>query len=211
MGLRTWALALYCLASMSAPAAAHPHVFVDAKAGFTLNETGQLSSLKITWIYDAFTSLKLISILDLDQDNDGALSRADLDRIVLGQTVWPDEFEGDTYLESAGRAVALGRPENGRAAMTDARISVSFDLPLSVPLDMSQPAELRLYDPTYYFAYSTIEVSEDDTCTVELIPFESDGATSQLQATLALLSREETPEQENVGRLFADVVRLQCP
>lgn len=49
-----------------------------------------------------------------------------------------------------------------------------------------------------------------NTCDVEFIPFEPDAAAAALQAQLAALSREETPEQENVGRLFSDVVSLSC-
>ena len=70
------------------PCASHPHVFVDARTGFHFDAQGRLTALRITWTYDAFTSLKLFDILDLDKDNDGLLDDADRAAIVAGETEW---------------------------------------------------------------------------------------------------------------------------
>ena len=114
-------------------AQAHPHVFIDARAGFVLDDAGRLSAVQVTWTYDAFTSLTLMDMLDLDRDGDGALDAADRARLVEAQTIWPDDFEGDTYLEQNGASVALTRPTEGASWMVDAEISVSFELPLATP------------------------------------------------------------------------------
>lgn len=199
---------------LPAPAAAHPHVFVDAAVGFRVEGT-ELSSLRVSWVYDEFTSLILFDILSLDADGDGLLNDADLARVVEGETDWPDDYNGDIYLEAGGRQVALGRPMNASAEMPDDRIIVHFDLPLSAPLDLTDgPAILRLYDPNYYYAYTvtvrTGPMFEAGACAATVTPFEPDETTSALQDQLAALSREEFPEQENVGRLFADEVVLTC-
>jgi len=200
------------LAFVSAPASnAHPHVFIDARAGFVLDDEGQLTALRITWTYDAFSSLTLLDILDLDADGDGVLSDGDIARLVEAQTIWPDDFEGDTYLEQSGVPVALTRPTNGTASMPATQISVAFDLPLEAPLSQPRDVVLRLYDPTYYFAYSATGLEDTPAgCASEIVAFQPDNATSALRAQLALLSREETPEQEDVGRLFSDLVMLSC-
>ena len=209
--LRSTAL---CLALFGAgPALAHPHIFVDARSGFVFNEAGQLSALRIQWTYDAFTSLTLFDILDLDKDNDGLLDDADRAAIVAGETDWQDDYKGDTYLEAGGVDIPLARPLNGSAWLADDRISVAFDLPLQAPLELNGTVLLKLYDPSYYYAYTVVGLEETDMgeCMAELRNFEPDAATAELQAELALLSQEETPEQEDVGRLFADEVRLTCP
>ncbi|MEM9708994.1 MAG: DUF1007 family protein [Pseudomonadota bacterium] len=197
---------------LTTPVAAHPHVFVDARTGFTFDDAGRLAGLRITWTYDAFTSLTLFDILDLDRDGDGALDDDDRSAIVAGETVWADDYLGDTYLEMNGNDVALARPLNGSAWMADDRISVGFDLPLAAPLSLTGEVVLRLYDPFYYYAY-TVAAVEDEMpagCDAKLVPFVADAATEELQQKLAMLSREETPEEENVGRLFADEVWLRC-
>ncbi|MEM8823617.1 MAG: DUF1007 family protein, partial [Pseudomonadota bacterium] len=42
---------------LGAPAGAHPHVFVDAQSGFVFDDEGRLEALRITWTYDALTTL----------------------------------------------------------------------------------------------------------------------------------------------------------
>lgn len=199
-------------AFLAGPTLAHPHVFVDARAGFVLDAEGHLMGLRIMWTYDAFTSLTLFDILDLDKDGDGLLDDVDRAAIVAGETDWAEDYKGDTYLEMSGADVPLGRPENGAASLTDDKITVSFDLPLAAPQTVEGEVVLRLYDPSYYYAYAVTGV-EDVTsgqCDTTLIPFVADNATTELSAKLAMLSREETPDQEEVGRLFADRIVLAC-
>lgn len=209
---------LYCLlglvAGLFSPnlAEAHPHVFVDAAAGFQFDAEGQLVSLRITWTYDAFTSLTLFEILDLDRDGDGRLDDADKAAIVAGETEWAEDYKGDTYLEMDGSDIRLARPLGGSAWMADDRISVTFDLPLVDPLQTGGEIVLKLYDPSYFYAYDVVALqgTSREDCTARIVPFEADVATAALRQQLAALSREETPTQANVGRLFADEVRLTC-
>ncbi len=205
-------LALLSATSLADPASAHPHVFVDAKAGFQFDAKGRLVSLRITWTYDAFTSLTLFDILDLDKDNDGQLDDEDRAAIVAGETGWDEGYKGDTYLEMNGSDVSLARPVDGSAWMADDRISVSFDLPLASPVEARGDVVLKLYDPNYYYAYEVVALHDDlrEGCSATIVPFEPDAAAAELQQQLAALSREETPAQENVGRLFADQVWLSC-
>ncbi|MEM7076417.1 MAG: DUF1007 family protein [Pseudomonadota bacterium] len=202
---------LSCLQGVTS-AAAHPHVFVDAQAGFEFDTDGRLVSLRITWTYDAFTTLTLFDILDLDIDGDGQLNAADHAAIVAGETDWAPDYPGDTYLEMQDQGIALTRPVDSVAWMENEQISVAFDLPLQTPLEIKDEAVLRLYDPTYYYAYTIIGQSDVSHagCSADTVPFVADAASAKLQDQLAKLSREEMPEQENVGRLFSDEVWLRC-
>ena len=209
-------LAALALAGLAPQAAiAHPHVFVDARAGFHMGEGAVLEGLRVVWTYDAFTTLFLIETLDLDGDGDGALDDADRAAVVAGETDWPPGYEGDVYLEVGGAPRPLGRPQGGSAALEGDRLTVSFDLPLAEPV----PAQgagivLRLYDPTYYHAYAILDAGAAGPlpagCAATVIPFEPDAAEAALQAELAALARDETPAREGVGRLFADEVALAC-
>ncbi|QYX56465.1 DUF1007 family protein [Roseovarius sp. SCSIO 43702] len=215
--LRPARLALAALAIVSAETAqAHPHVFVDARAAFLVTDEGQLHALRISWTYDAFTTLRLFETLDLDRDGDGALDDADRAAIVAGETDWPPEYKGDTWLELGGAPRPLTRPENASALMEDERITVTFDLPLETPADLAGlEAILRLYDPIFYYAYTIhpaagLAPDLPGTCTTRIVPFEPDETTFALKEKLSALSREETPEDENVGRLFTDELHLSC-
>jgi ABC-type uncharacterized transport system substrate-binding protein len=100
-------------------------------------------------------------------------------------------------------------------AMTGDRISVQFELPLRSPLDLSAGgAILRLYDPTYYYSYSVVRHTDPaagtNPCHVEIRPFQPSFSTATLQSKLAALSREDIPDQPDVGRLFADEIIVTC-
>ncbi|MEI4487068.1 DUF1007 family protein [Frigidibacter sp. MR17.14] len=198
-------------ALLPAPALAHPHVFADSRAGFTFDAEGRLTGLRITWLYDAFTTLVLYDQLALDEDGDGQLNAADLARIAEGETDWPPEYDGDIHLSAAGRPVAMARPLNGSARMVGDRVEVTFELPLAQPLPPGA-ASLKLYDPSYYYAYSIkgIDAELPATCKAELHPFDPNDADRKILAALAALSREETPEDPEIGARFSDEIRLTC-
>lgn len=209
------ALCAAMMMSLSEPVRAHPHIFVDAGSDFLFDEAGRLAALRISWRYDEFATLFMFDVLDLDTDGDGRLDDADRAAIVAGETDWPPDYEGDVYLDVAGAKRALTRPENAVAEMVDDRIIVHFDLPLADPVDMSGiRATLRLYDPSYYYAYSATDtprlVNEPPGCAATIVPFVPDDAAAKAQAQLAALSREETPSQPNIGRLFSDEIVLSC-
>ena len=196
-------------------ASAHPHIFVDTKTGFQIEDDGLLTGLHISWTYDPFTTLFLFDVLDLDRDKDGALNDEDYANILRGETEWADDYVGDIYLEVNENIRPHLKPVDAQAEYTNDQITVRFFLPLAEPVKVAeQDVVLRVYDPNYYYAYSVIEISNQtklpETCEASLYSFEPDAVTSDLLVVLGSLSREETPEQANVGRLFSDDVALSC-
>ena len=206
------AIVLLCVSGLSH---AHPHVFVNAQTGFQIDAKKELQSLRISWRYDAFTTLFLFDALDLDKDGDGQLNEADLALVAAAETDWPPEYNGDVHLSVAGKAQKLNKPQNATAKIDAGEITVSFDLPLETPAALSkQSASLRLYDPFYYYAYSVTVDSESQKmkspCNATAIPFEPDKAEADTLLSLATLSREETPNDPDIGARFADEIVLTC-
>ena len=188
---------------------AHPHVFVDTNVEFVVNSS-QLTALRINWRYDEFTSLVLFDTLDLDPDGDGQFDDEDRQKVVRGETHWDDGYDGDIHLSSGDMPVAMGKPHSGEAEFREGRVALTFELPLAQPIEAAT-ATLKLFDPFYYYAYRVLEGSVDgDGCQLTLIPFAADAASAKLQDELAKLSREEFPDDENVGERFADTLRLSC-
>ncbi|MDG1167768.1 MAG: DUF1007 family protein [Sulfitobacter sp.] len=209
-----WGL-LFVVMCLGGPAKAHPHVFVDARTGFIFGTDGQLEALRISWIYDEFTTLILFESLNLDQDGDGQFSDADRAAVIDGETNWDREYKGDVYLEVAGQDYPLGRPEAAAVTLENNQVEVSFDLPLSQSVRIEDtPAFLRLYDPVFFYAYTILPAIDPidlpEGCQAQIVPFEPNAAENALQEKLTALGREEVPTQENVGRLFSDEVRLTC-
>lgn len=213
--LRTLLAATILLSGLDGIARAHPHVFIDADVGLVFQEDTTLSALRISWTYDEFTTLFLMENFDIDPDGDGVLTDADRAAIIKSETDWPDSFNGDVYLEVDGTTLPLGRPEDQSASLSKGRITVAFVLALNEPAKLvDRTSSLRLYDPYYYYSYTVTSAdlipAEGAVCGATVIPFEADAIAAQLQVKLLALSREEVPQQENVGRLFSDEVQIRC-
>lgn len=197
------------------PANAHPHIFVDADAGFVFNDAGHLVGVRVFWLYDAYTTLFLFDSLDLDKDRDGALNATDLEKVRQGETTWEPEYQGDTYLWIGGQKQILSRPLKTSAQMIEGRIGVSFEVHLQQPQNMAgRSASLKLYDPIYYYAYSIPGEGRifgaAVGCQVWVNRFDPDEKTANLQKELSALSREELPENLDIGSKFAEEIALQC-
>lgn len=197
------------------PANTHPHIFVDADGGFIFNEDGDLTAVRIFWLYDEYSTLFLYDILDLDKDGDGQLNEADLEKVRQGETTWDADYEGDSYLWIDGQKQLLLQPANTSAHMVKGRIGVSFELQLLTPLDMTgRSAQLKLYDPIYYYAYSIPNegriFGNAPGCHVRVKRFTADQYSAKLQKELSALSREDMPEDKNIGEKFAEEIILQC-
>ena len=208
-------VALLALLMLGTDVSAHPHVFVDVRGSFVVDDDGTLQAVRIHWLYDAFTSLVVQDILELDEDGDGQLNQADLDKFTAGETDWPPDYDGDTYLYLDGQKTRLSRPLDAAAAVDGDRIGIGFTLALDTPVPMAgRTATLKLYDPLYYYSYSVTPESHVDgpagECDFDIIPFTPDAQSARIQSRLAALSREEMPEDPNIGALFAETIELTC-
>lgn len=174
-----------------------------------------LVGVRIYWLYDAYSTLFIYDTQNLDEDGDGELSAADLEKVKLGETTWPVDYEGDTYLFIGDEKQALSRPMQASAELVAGRIGVSFELRLESPQDMvGRHARLKIYDPTYYYAYSVPGegsiLGNASGCQVWVERPDRDTQLAKLQQELSALSREESPNDLNVGAKFAEDTILQC-
>lgn len=196
-------------------ASAHPHVFVDGGVNFVIDDQGSLTALEVTWRYDLFETLYVLSKLGISPNSDGSLSDFDHTQLVANETAWPKGFDGAAHLSVAGTPIALSGPKSMQARLDQDRLSLTFvrDLDTSVAL-IGQHAEVAFYESTYYYAFSVTDKPRssrtDEACSIEVLPFATSEQLSTLQVTLAALGREETPDTENVGALFADKIVLDC-
>lgn len=213
------ALAVAAALALPLPAAAHPHVWIAAEAAFAIDAEGRLERVRITWVYDAFTSLYMVGALGIDTDADQRMTEADAAAVIADQLTWPADFAGDAHLTVAGSGVALGPPENATARFTDlGEIAIAFDRPLADPMRPGTGGEaaiLKLYDPSYFFTYDIVAEPElvggASGCALDRLPPDAQGRDlSALAVRLSELGRDETPDEEGVGAFFAERLVLAC-
>lgn len=217
------ALALVPLLSFAAlPAAAHPHVFIEAGLDFVLDEAGKLVAVDVTWIYDELYSLILIEDQGLDPDNDGELSADEIALLAAQDQIWEEDYEGDLYGKLDAAPIALAAPENFGLDYADGKIISTHRRPLAEPIDpKSGQVVFKTYDPWFYAAFDvTLPVRVVATvsggvagveCKAEVADADYEAASAKAQELIKSAPPESVEmDFPMVGEDFADIVTLTC-
>lgn len=211
-------LALSALLLLPAAAQAHPHIYIEGGTDFIFAPTGQLTQLRVTWIYDALSSLLMLEELGIAADQAEALSAPDRARLAAYQTSWDPGYDGDGYLWDGPRRVALSGPLNADASLTDGQVTITFLRDLAEPyrpaagLDSPGATVLKTYDPSYYTAYAVTaepRLEGARNCAARVLPFTPTGPLTALQDTLSTIPVDGDPAG-SPGELLADRILLSC-
>jgi ABC-type uncharacterized transport system substrate-binding protein len=138
----------------SAPAFAHPHIWVTAKAELVYTRDGKVWAVRHIWTFDAAYSSFLTQ--GLDANNDGKLSSNELQGLAKINTDALADFDYFTQLKANGVKQAFDPPHEPRMVFENGAATLAFDLPLKKPAG-SKMVTLEVFDPAYYvdFAIST--------------------------------------------------------
>ena len=199
-----------CLCLPISLAGAHPHVFVDVGLRFESDGKGNLTGVEVTWRYDDFFSLLILSDMGLDPDGDGVLTeaeRAELKGFDLEE--WPEGFEGDLYIHRGTEKIALAHPTPTGVALEDGRIVATHRRSFGpVPAD---GVRVEPYDPTYYVEYTLAgPVKLPDGCDHTIAEPDLDESQRAFREMISELSAEEQFDGIEVGNLFSDVMVISC-
>ncbi|MDF1855490.1 DUF1007 family protein [Pseudooceanicola sp.] len=192
----------------------HPHAFIDGGLGFVMAD-GQITHLSVTWIHDPLYTLFAITEAGLDPDGDGRLSEAEVASLVRIHQQWIEGFAGDSYLWADDQPVGLSKPQAAQGRMLpDGRFQMEFVRALDRPVDPRLArVTAKAYDPTYYTAYALTEapaVRGDPACRTQVTAARRDPTDAEMLSQLALLDRDDSPEDPSIGVRFADTISLQC-
>ena len=179
-----------------APAAAHPHVFIENKVAFVF-DAGKVTALHLTWAFDDVFSDSLL--VQFDADGDGTFD--DLESKAVGEGVLPNlkMFHYFTYVIVDGKPLDPIDPADFVASVDDKRI-VTFQMkvPLPQPVDPRSAAlSAEIYDSEYYVQ---VDLAQQDPVTLE----NADGAPCS--ATL----RDDTKRAYFGGVVIPQEISLQC-
>jgi ABC-type uncharacterized transport system substrate-binding protein len=189
------ALAVVLLLLSAAPAAAHPHVWVEASIVVEARD-GSAQNLHHAWRFDEMFSDFLITEFDLDGDL--VFSVNETRRIQEEAFSLLQEYGYFVDLREAGQRVQITAAEGLQAEIDPERRLVTYrfqtPLPHAIPLS-SAKLSLALYDETFYV---DIGFAMEDAVTFNGI----DGCSVELR---------EDPDIDLMGGLFhPKAVWLQC-
>ena len=200
---------------LSGPAAAHPHIFIDA--GFTLvrDAAGTPSAIEVRWRYDELYSLILLEERGLDPDYDLVLTEAETEATLGFDLNWSGGFTGGLSVMQDGAEVGLGPPEPvSLTLLPSGRFETIHRRPLHDAT--SAPLSVSIYDPEFYIAFEMIlpvGVADAPDCSAELVRADLDRAYAILEAALEEIGGAVAAEDNfpPVGAHFADRVEVTCP
>lgn len=135
----------------AAPAAAHPHVWVDAASEIVF-DGGRIVAVRHHWRFDeAFSAF---AAQGLDTDGDGALSREELQPLAQVNVESLSEYAFFTYLGLGGREIGFQAPVDYWLDQDAGFLTLHFTLPLEAPIEPSAEVVLEIGDPEYFVAFA---------------------------------------------------------
>ena len=135
---------------MTRSAAAHPHIFIDARVAFHMAD-GKVVAITQHWTFDAIFGGVVIHAFD--RNRDGKLDAGEVQRVRRGAFDALKDFNYFTVVRIGREELKLEKVTGFAAAVKDGRLTYRFTLPLPQPVDPSadRPAFLFL-DKTFYVA-----------------------------------------------------------
>jgi ABC-type uncharacterized transport system substrate-binding protein len=159
------AMATCALALCAGPAAAHPHVWINAVATF-LFEDRMLVGVRHHWEFDEMFASLVIE--EQDAGRNGKLDRAEIASIQANAFSNLRDYDYFTHVRIDGNDVPLHEVRDFAARIDDRVLVYEFTMPLAKPVDPGADRfAAGIYDPEYYVE---VLLDEDDPVRFEGLP-----------------------------------------
>lgn len=217
--LRAASLALGLAGFAAGEAAAHPHVFVDARVEVVFDKEGRISALRHVWRFDdAFSAF---ASQGLDANGDGILSIEELKSLAKVNVDSLKDYDYFTYLRVAGKRSGFKIPTEYFLQSSDGFLTLFYTLPLMQPVKPDAAGvTIDVYDPGYFVDYQLVDkdpaklVDAPATCA-----FDVKRKADPDAATAAILGQIPASERELPANLkamtntndMANRVVVKCP
>jgi ABC-type uncharacterized transport system substrate-binding protein len=216
---RAAALALAVVGATAGSAAAHPHVFVDARVEVVFDTEGRISALRHVWRFDdAFSAF---ASQGLDKNGDGILSIEELQPLAKVNVDSLKDYDYFTYLRAGGKRTGFKIPTEYWLQSEDGYLTLFYTLPLMQPVKPDKiGVTIDVYDPGYFVDYQFVEkdpaklAEAPATCAMEIKrKADPDAATAAILGQIPATERE-LPSNLKAMTSTADManrVVVKCP
>jgi ABC-type uncharacterized transport system substrate-binding protein len=207
-------IALAGVALISAPAAAHPHVFVDARAEIVFDAAGKISAIRNIWQFDeAFTAY---AVQGLDADGDNKLTDAELKPLAKVNVDSLSEFEFFTYLSIGDTGEKFVPPTEYWLEFHGGRLTLFYTLPLKTPVTPGPNTMLEVFDPEYFVAFTfaadpvTMDNPPPGCKAVYHPPQELDDKTMAILGSIPADQPDLPPDLQQAASVLANTITVEC-
>ena len=199
-----------------APALAHPHVWVTAKAEIVFDGHGEITAIRHIWQFDPdFTAY---ATLNLDTNNDGKLEASELKPLADTNIDALKEYDYFTHIYAGTRRIAVAKPTEYWLDFHGGRLTLFYTLPLAKPLKAAGDIMLEVGDPEYFVAINFLkgkEVTLDgdaNGCAANFRPPHAlDQRTMMMLGAIPASQHDLPPDLVQAASLLSNVITLRCP
>lgn len=135
----------------AAPALAHPHVWVTAKAELVYEADGKVTGVRHAWTFDKAYSAYVTQ--GLDRNGDGTFTPEELRDLAKENTESLVDFDYFTVLKANGKKQDFAPPRDYRMSYAEEAVTLSYFLPLKAPA-AARTMAMEIYDPTFFVAFT---------------------------------------------------------
>ncbi|MEF2550438.1 DUF1007 family protein [Aurantimonas sp. A2-1-M11] len=216
---RGLAAALAVMAATLAPgaAAAHPHVFAEAKVEIVGAPDGQLAAIRNIWRMDELFSSSVL--VDFDANANGQLDDSEL--VEVGSVVRESiaEWNFYTFVQADGKTVEMSPPNEIRTLWENGQLLMFFEMPAGEAVDLARSKlTVSNFDETFFVAFifesqaDFLMIDMPDTCAKNLVVPDEDEAAKQWMDSVAGLGPDETIPDDgvNYSQALATRVEVSC-
>ena len=212
---RVWLIALLTAGAPIA-AAAHPHVFVVAKAEVLFDAQGRMTDVRHVWQFDpAFSAF---ATQGLDANHDGKLSQRELAGLAKTNVTSLKFYRYFTWLSIGKQQIKLKDPDQYFLHMDNGLLTLFYQLPLAVPTAPGPQMTLEIYDPEYFVAFTfdkkqpIMLYHAPAGCTAQYHPPKPLNASIMMRLSEVPVNQHDLPpalRDAAVG--LANVIEMSCP
>ncbi len=204
--------ALASLLFASAPAAAHPHVFIGVRVEVQFDDTGAIRSMNQRWLFDELFSALIAE--DIDADGNGQPDDGELGDYLVEVMRSLRDYGYYTELVSDGAEVPLVLTGDMFATLDGSNLQITFTVMPEQTVALSGgEVTYRVFDPTYYIDVLHADADEaivlsgaPAECTHRVIAPNPDAAMVDLAASLD----QTMSASDTLGAFFAGTVFIAC-
>jgi ABC-type uncharacterized transport system substrate-binding protein len=204
----------FAVSLFSGAAAAHPHVFAEAKMTLMLASNGTVDKIRHHWVFDdAFSSTV---ILEFDKNEDLQLNADELKEVQNTIVNSIGEYNYFQTISSNGAEIKMSRPPNLTASMDGTTLVITFDSSPEKILPLRGKVSFGIYDPTFYTAIDFVDDGDLKApslpagCEAKVIRPSPEEAMAQNQKNLTD-SFFQTTDAVSMGQLVATRLEVTCP
>ena len=205
-------LAIAALTAFSAPAWAHPHVWVKMNSEVIYDAQGIATGVRHAWTFDDGFSAS--ALLGLDHKQPGKYTREELAPLAALNIETMKDYEYFTEVHADGHPIKFKPPVDYWLDYTEGILTLHFTLPLAKSVK-AKTLHIEIYDPTWFVDFSFDEknpvhlVGAPAAC--KLAVARPGEARTQTQSRLGEAFFQSLAPGSNFGEQFSNKITVTCP